>query len=138
MAEDGEWTRQNATLSEVTAQKEYGISREFIIKGIKAEKLEYRDGVIWGNPYLRILRRQVEAYIVSELGADFLNITKHKTELRKVKSEMTSLTKKLNHAQIRKTELEMLLEKAKSAEQTAIADESNQGIAVEDSITKGD
>jgi hypothetical protein len=138
MAEDGEWTRQNATLSEVTAQKEYSISREFIIKGIKTGKLEYRDGVIWGNPYLRILRRQVEAYVVSELGSDFLNITKHKAELRKVKSEITSLTRKLKVAQTRKNELEILLEKANNIEQAAIAGQSNHGITVIDPVKKGD
>lgn len=53
MAEYGEWNRKGATLSDVTAQKEYGVSRDFIVKGIRAGKLEYRDGAIWGNPYLR-------------------------------------------------------------------------------------
>lgn len=33
-----------ATLSEVTAQKEYGVSRDFIVNGIRAGKLEYREG----------------------------------------------------------------------------------------------
>lgn len=53
MAEYGEWNRKGATLSEMTAQSEYGVSSEFIIKGIQTGKLEYRDGAIWGNPYLR-------------------------------------------------------------------------------------
>ena len=68
MAEFGEWNRKGATLSDVTAKKEYGIDREFIVKGIRAGKLEYREGVIWGNPYLRILRSQLEKYISEELG----------------------------------------------------------------------
>ena len=63
MAQDGEWNRKGATLSDVTAQKEYGVSRDFIVEGIRAGKLEYRDGAIWGNPYLRILRSQLERYI---------------------------------------------------------------------------
>ena len=36
MAEYGEWNRQGATLSDVTAQKEYGVSQDFIVKGIRA------------------------------------------------------------------------------------------------------
>ena len=35
------------------AQAEYGVNRDFIVKGIRAGKLEYRDEVIWNNPYLR-------------------------------------------------------------------------------------
>ena len=69
MAQDGEWNRKGATLSDVTAQKEYGVSRDFIVKGIRAGKLEYRDGAIWGNPYLRILRSQLERYIAERLAA---------------------------------------------------------------------
>ncbi len=46
MAEYGEWNRKGATLSEVTAKKEYGVDREFIVKGIQAGKLEYREGAI--------------------------------------------------------------------------------------------
>lgn len=60
MAEYGEWNRKGATLSDVTAKKEYGVSREFIVKGIRAGKLEYREGAVWGNPYLRVLRSQLE------------------------------------------------------------------------------
>lgn len=37
MAEFGEWNQKGATLSDVTAQTEYGVSREFIIQGIKAD-----------------------------------------------------------------------------------------------------
>ena len=70
MAEYGEWNRKGATLSDVTAKKEYGVSREFIVKGIRAGKLEYREGAIWGNPYLRLLRSQLEQYISEKLGAD--------------------------------------------------------------------
>ena len=56
MAEYGEWNRKGATLSGVTATKEFGVSRDFIVKGIRAGKLEYREGATWGNPYLRVLR----------------------------------------------------------------------------------
>ena len=44
MAEYGEWNRKGATLSDVTATKEYGVSRAFIVRGIRAGKLEYRAG----------------------------------------------------------------------------------------------
>lgn len=32
-----------ATLSDVTARKEYGVTRDFIVQGIEEGKLEYRE-----------------------------------------------------------------------------------------------
>ena len=106
MAEYGEWNRKGATLSDVTAKKEYGVDRDFIVKGIRAGKLEYREGAIWGNPYLRLLRSQLEQYIAEELGKDRLSNVKKQTELRKIKKEIANLKKKLNGLQARRTDLE--------------------------------
>jgi hypothetical protein len=106
MAEQGEWTRKGATLSDVTALKEYGVSQEFIVQGIRARKLEYRENEMWGNPYLRILRSQLEQYIMEELGAQYLSGKKNQTELRKIKKEIGSLKKKLATLEARKAEIE--------------------------------
>jgi len=122
MAEYGEWNRKGATLSEVTAQAEYGVSRDFIIKGIQTGSLEYRDGAIWGNPYLRILRSQLEAYIVGELGEGYLTRAKNEIELRRVKKEITDLNKRLSSLQERKNELEASLGKGRNTEQCAAPD----------------
>ena len=106
MAEHGEWNRKGATLSDTTASKEYGVDRDFIVKGIRAGKLECREGAIWGNPYLRLLRSQLERYIAEELGADRLSSVKNLTELRKIKKEMANLKKRLKELEARRTELE--------------------------------
>ena len=109
MAEYGEWNRKGATLSDVTAKAEYGVDRDFIIKGIKAGKLEYRDGAIWGNPYLRILRSQLDKYIAEELGEKYLARVKAQTELRKIRKRISELNKELNMLENRKNDLEKLL-----------------------------
>jgi coenzyme F420-reducing hydrogenase delta subunit len=111
MAEYGGWNRKGATLSDVTATKEYGVSRSFIVRGIRAGKLEYRQGAIWGNPYLRVLRSQLEQYIAEELGGDRLASGNIRTELRKIKKEMTDIKKRLTELEARKTELEKRLVK---------------------------
>lgn len=41
---NGEWNLKGATLSDKTAKKGYGVDRDFVIKGIEAGKLEYRQG----------------------------------------------------------------------------------------------
>ncbi len=111
MAEYGEWNRKGAVLSDVTAQKEYGISRDLILEGIKAGKLEYREGAVWGNPYLRILRSQLEPYIAERLGPEYLASRKAKTELRAIGKEIADLKKKLAELEARKVELERALKK---------------------------
>ncbi len=111
MAEYGEWTRKGATLSDASAAKEYGVDLNFIEEGIRAGKLEYRDGAIWGNPYLRLLRSELERYIIEVLGADYLLKTTGRSELRKVKLEMAKLNARLAELQTRKTEIETALNK---------------------------
>jgi coenzyme F420-reducing hydrogenase delta subunit len=111
MAEYGEWNRKGATLSDVTAKKEYGVDRDFIVRGIRAGKLEYRQGVMWGNPYLRLLRSQLEKYIAEELGRDRLSAVKKQTELRKINKEIANLKKRLNELQSLKMELEKQVKK---------------------------
>jgi len=106
MAEYGEWNKKGATLSDATAEKEYGVNQAFIIKGIKEGHLEYREGTIWGNPYFRVLRSQLEKYIAKEKGAGYLREVKNKTELRAIKKEMTALQKRLKELQERKAVIE--------------------------------
>ena len=106
MAQYGEWNRKGATLSEVTARKEYGVDSDFVIKGINAGKLEYREGAIHGNPYIRVLRSQLEAYVVEELGDEYLHTWQEKTELQEISQEMTKLRKRLDELASRKAELE--------------------------------
>jgi hypothetical protein len=106
MAEYGEWNRKGAALSDVTAQKEYGVTRDFIVKGIQAGKLEFREGAVWGNPYLRVLRSQLELYIAAQLGSEYLVSRKSQTELRAVNKEIAHLRQKLAALEARKTALE--------------------------------
>jgi hypothetical protein len=111
MSEHGEWNRKGATLSDVTAEKEYGVTRDFILKGIRAGKLECREGSVWGNPFLRILRSQLEPYIAEELGSEYVASKKSLTELRAVNKEIADLRKRLIALEGRKAVLERAVKK---------------------------
>ena len=67
--------------------------------------------MIWGNPYLRLLRSQLEQYIAKELGRDILSSVKKQTGLSKTKKEISNLKKRLNELQARKMELEEQMRK---------------------------
>ena len=60
MAEYGEWNRKGASLSDVTAKKEYGVDREFIIRESR-RKLEFAEA-LWESLF-KVLRRQLEECI---------------------------------------------------------------------------
>ena len=111
MSEHNEWNRKGATLSDVTAEKEYGVTRDFILKGIRAGKLECREGSVWGNPFLRILRSQLEPYIAEELGSEYVASKKSLTELRAVNKEIADLRKRLIALEGRKAVLERAVKK---------------------------
>ena len=106
MAEYGEWNRKGAVPSDVTAQKEYGITREFIVEGSRAGKIDFREGAVWGNPYLRVLRSQLELYITDKLGSGHLVSKKAQTQLRAIKKEIAGIRTKLAGLEARKAELE--------------------------------
>lgn len=105
MAEAGEWGRKGATLSDVTALKECAVTHEFIVQGIRAGKLEFREGSVWGNPFLRVLRRQLEAYIVEQFGPERIAGATAQTELSKVMKEIAALKARLKSLEARKAEL---------------------------------
>jgi hypothetical protein len=69
MAEYGEWVRRCGPQRGDNPERIWG-DPDFIVKGIQAGKLELREGAVWGNPSLRILRSQLELYIVQQFGSE--------------------------------------------------------------------
>jgi hypothetical protein len=57
---DEEWRRKVLTLSDKTARKEFGITQDEILAAIDAGQLQYRISSIHGNPWFRLLCREVE------------------------------------------------------------------------------
>jgi hypothetical protein len=67
-----EWTRKGATLSDKTARAEFGLTQDEIIAAIRAGKLQYRRAEMEGNPWLRLLRREVEELVSTRHGERYL------------------------------------------------------------------
>ena len=86
-----EWTRKGATLSDKTARAEFGLTQDEIIAAIRAGKLQCRRAEIEGNPWLRLLRREVEELVSAGHGERYLREQQARTELQRVNRELKQL-----------------------------------------------
>jgi hypothetical protein len=90
-----EWTRKGATLSDKTARAEFGLTQDEIIAAIRAGKLQYRPAAMHGNPWLRLLRREVEDLVSARHGERYLWERQARAELARVNRELKQLRTQL-------------------------------------------
>jgi hypothetical protein len=106
-----DWTSKGAALSDKTAREIYGLTQDQIIEAIKRGELQYRQNVMHGNPYFRLLRCEVEALAQTLYGRDQLERKLLEAELQSVDREIRQLKTKQKRLEKRKSELVDLLEK---------------------------
>jgi hypothetical protein len=102
---DEEWTRQGATLSDKTARQEYGLTQDEIYAAINSRKLQYRRAAMHGNPWLRLLRRQVEDLARTLHGEHYLQEQQERTELARINRELKKLRAQLAVLEERRAEI---------------------------------
>ena len=100
-----EWGRKGATLSDKTARTEFGLTQDEIIAAIRAGKLQYRPAAMHGNPWLRLLRREVEDLVSTRHGERYLRERQTRTELTRVNRELRQLRAQLRALEERRTAL---------------------------------
>ncbi|HTP17649.1 MAG TPA: hypothetical protein VMK13_17675 [Streptosporangiaceae bacterium] len=100
-----EWTRKGATLSDKTARQEFGLTQDEIYDAIDAGKLQYRQAYMHGNPWLRLLRREVEALARTRHGDRHVNEQQARAELTRVKREIRRLRTELAELEERRAKL---------------------------------
>jgi predicted nuclease with TOPRIM domain len=86
-----EWSRKGPTLSDKTARKEFGLSQGEIVAAIDAGQLQYRVGVIHGNPWLRLLRRELEELMDSTFKDRDHRQRRARAELARVNGDLKKL-----------------------------------------------
>jgi hypothetical protein len=92
---DEVWGRKGATLSDKTARTEFGLTQEEIIAAINTGKLQYRSSSMHGNPWLRLLRGEVEELVRTRHGERYLRERQARTELARVNRELKQLRTQL-------------------------------------------
>ena len=99
------WSKKGATLSDKSARKEFGLTQEDIIQAIKDGKLQYRHNSVFGNPFLRLIRSEVEALVDEKYGSNYLEQKKNKKELAQINRELKRLNAQFISLEQRKAEL---------------------------------
>jgi len=107
---DSEWQRKGATLSDKTARKELGLTQDEIVEAIRAGKLQCQICSMHGNPWLRLLRREVEALVKDKRGAKHLKDQQASAELARTEQELKRLSKQVAALEKQKSTLTANLE----------------------------
>ncbi len=102
---DSIWAKKGATLSDKSAREEFGLTQEEIIEAIKAGKLQYRHNNMYGNPYFKLIRSEVEALVDEKYGEDYLNRKRTKKELAEINSQLRKLKTQIVSLEKRKAQL---------------------------------
>lgn len=104
-----EWTKKGGTLSDKTAIEEFGFTQGDIITAINEGKLQFREGNIYGNPYFRLLRSEVEKLAENKFGKDLFNKKKVTKELKNINKELKELKSKITKLENRKNEITQII-----------------------------
>jgi len=105
------WTTKGATLSHKSAEKEFGLTFDEIVEAINAGKLQYRENNIYGAPFLRLVRSEVETLVSEKHGVDYLKQKQFKKELAEVAKTLKVLEAQVQALETRKAELLEILGK---------------------------
>jgi hypothetical protein len=100
-----EWARKGATMSDKTAREEYGLTQDEIEDAIRAGKLQYRLASMHGNPWLRLLRQDVENLVRTSHGDRHLREWQARAELARVNGELKRLRAQMAELEQRRSEL---------------------------------
>jgi hypothetical protein len=102
---ESEWRRKGATLSDKSARKEFDLTQDEIVQAIQDGTIHYRESSMHGNPWLRLLRREVEALFRKKHSKDYLRNLEAKTELTCIDSDLRRLKAQIARLEQRKAEL---------------------------------
>jgi hypothetical protein len=87
------------------SREEFGLTQEEIIQAIRKRQLQYRVNSVYGNPFLRLLRREVEALVEKQRGGAYLKDRRIKAEVTRISRELQRLRMQIAALEQRKRTL---------------------------------
>jgi hypothetical protein len=89
------WTQKGESLSHINASREFGLEESEIIEAIRVGKLQYKVNYVHGNPYYKLLRREVKALAVDLRGESHLRKQEIEYQIKTITKEINSCRRKL-------------------------------------------
>lgn len=89
------WTQKGESLSHKNASKEFGLEESEIIEAIRAGKLQYKINYVHGNPYYKLLRKEVKALAIDLRGESHFKKQKIEYQIKNITKEINSCKRKL-------------------------------------------
>ncbi len=102
---DSIWKQKGATLSDKSARKEFGLTQQEFYEAMRAGKLQFQQNSMHGNPWVRLLRHEVEALVRKKSGKEGLHTKKLQKELADLDNETRKLKTRLKTIERRRAEL---------------------------------
>jgi len=122
-----DWTKQGETLSLKNACKEFGLEESEIKEAINIEKLQYKVNYAHGNPYFKLLRKEVMALVLELHGEDFVEIQKIDFKIRTATKGINSFKRKLSALEKEKV---LLMQQKTSLLQFVILDRNRNEVNI--------
>jgi septin family protein len=102
---DSIWKQKGATLSDKSARQEFGLTQQEIYEAMRAGKLQFQQNSMHGNPWFRLLRHEVEAFVTEKGGQDHLHRKKLEKELADLNKEARKIKTRLKAIERQRAEL---------------------------------
>ncbi|XP_066917850.1 uncharacterized protein [Clytia hemisphaerica] len=99
------WTTSGLSFSDKNAKAEFGLTDAMIEEGIKEGKLQARRGVLFGKPYLKLLKQEVMAFAKERLGETY-DIDEMKKRLNGIRRQIDDNDHTINKMLEKQIELE--------------------------------
>jgi hypothetical protein len=85
--------------------EEFGLTQDEIVQAIRSRAIHYREANMHGSPWLRLLRREVEALVEKKYGNHYLKDRQAKTELARINRELRRLRTQIAQLEERRSKL---------------------------------
>ena len=105
------WTQSGETLSHNNACKEYGLEKDEIFNAMKSGKLQYKENYAHGNPYYKLLRKEVISLVIELRGENFFEKQEIEFKIKKATKEINSCKRKIK---LKEKEKILLIKKLKN------------------------
>jgi hypothetical protein len=117
------WTQKGESLSHKNASKEFGLEESEIIEAIRAGKLQYKINYVHGNPYYKLLRKEVKALAIELRGESHYKKQEIEYQISKITKEINSCARRLK---VFEREKEALIQKLTHLENDKINGQQKQ------------